>query len=75
MKCHVIIGHHSAYCTIGIESYDMYKLQKLRLVSESTQANNSFCFSQELGLYLVVNYVQFDQTLCCQLMQWAHFLL
>ena len=27
------------------------------------------------GTYLVVTYVQFDLTLCCQLMQGAHFLL
>ena len=48
MKCHVIVGHHSAYCTIGKKPYDMYKSQKLRSVSASTQANNSFCFAQEL---------------------------
>ena len=41
MKCHVIIGHHTAYCTTGKKPYDMYKLQKLRSASASTQANNS----------------------------------
>ena len=27
-KCHGIIGHHSAYCTIGEKHYDMFKSQK-----------------------------------------------
>ena len=38
---------------IGIELYVMYKSQKLRSVSASTQANTNFCFSQELKMVYI----------------------